>query len=220
MNKTIGKNSKLAPRERRRYEELKKTISSNLWQAAEAAEEIQNRKLYLEEYDSFKDFIEAELPFSKQRFYQLLNAKKGQKRLETATQKSSMLDFSGPPEVADLSVRAAEEIGKADEKDVQKIIDKSVEIAHKKDSPLTAAIIKQASKEIADDKPKEPKPGSEKLSPAKVIDEFYKAHFPAMVRGLDKAAEVIGKMGPNYKAANDALNVFSAHVKLMREGKA
>jgi hypothetical protein len=40
-------------------------------------------------------------------------------------------------------------LGKAADEDVQDIIDKSVEIAHQKDSPLTAAIIKQASNEIA-----------------------------------------------------------------------
>jgi hypothetical protein len=65
-----------------------------------------------------------------------------------------------------------------------------------------------------------PKAGTEKVSPAKIIDEIYKAHFPALVRGLDRAADAIGERGFNYQTANDALNVFSAHVKLMREGKA
>lgn len=64
------------------------------------------------------------------------------------------------------------------------------------------------------------KSGAEKLSPAKVVDTFYKAHFPPLVRGLDAAAEACGTKGPNYEIANEALNTFSQAVKRIREGKA
>jgi hypothetical protein len=62
------------------------------------------------------------------------------------------------------------------------------------------------------------KPGRESTSPAQVVDTFYKAHFPPLVRGIDAAAIAIGGKGPNHKQANDALNSFSDAVKKMREG--
>ena len=63
------------------------------------------------------------------------------------------------------------------------------------------------------------KPGRESISPAKVIDAFYQAHFPPLVRGIDAAAAAIGAKGPNHKKANDALNSFSDAVGRMREGE-
>lgn len=81
--------------------------------------------------------------------------------------------------------------------------------------------VEESEPETKPDPPKKlPKPGSETLSPAKVIDEFYRAHFSPLVRGLDRASDAIGKKGPNYRKADDALNAFSSAVKEMREGKA
>jgi len=139
----------LTPRENRRYGELKKKIAASLWDAAEAAEEINKNRLYQNEYKTFDDFLSAECGYSRQRFHQLIKANSGRKRLESSDNVSSMLDKDSKIHPDKLSVRAAEEIGKADERDVQDIIDKSVEIANKTDSPLTAKIIKQASKEIS-----------------------------------------------------------------------
>lgn len=174
----------LTPRDRRRYQELKKLISTNLWDAAGYASEIHDSKLYLEEYETFDEFLKAELGYSRQRFYQLKNANIGKKHLENANLVSSMLDK--------VSVRAAEEIGKADEKDVQKIIDKSVEIAQQQDSPLTAKIIKQAAEEIASpveeyedvsDEPEPPKPNTkEQVSKLRSV---ALQHYKAAMRAVD-----------------------------------
>ncbi len=151
----------LTPSDRRRYKTLKERIANSLWDAVDAANEIQEKKLFIEEYKSFDEFIKVELGYTRGRFYQLIDANKGRQRLiESVESKPSAPNVVGAQsefetgkteklKIENVSVKAATELGRADEKDVQKIIDKAVEIAVETDSPLTASIVKQASQAVA-----------------------------------------------------------------------
>ncbi len=200
----------------KRYNKLKKRISKSIWDAVDVADEIQRDELYLEEYKTFEEFIQAELGYTKTRFYQLMEANAGKKRIEkAASKKSSMLDSKSgfdtvkaeKLKIENVSVRAAEEIGRADEKDVQKIIDKAVEIAHQKDSPLTAKIIKQASKAIS-----EPKSSTNSKQQPQTKQQQVNAlrsvalqHYKAAMRAVDDMHNLKNDPGRFKKVA--ALNV-------------
>jgi hypothetical protein len=63
--------------ETQRYHELKNVVRRNsaaAWAWAEALREIQENKLFKDEYESFQDFLFAETGYSKARAYQLIRA--------------------------------------------------------------------------------------------------------------------------------------------------
>ena len=57
----------------RRHITTLKDFESGAMAAAEALQDIKERKLYLEYYESLNDFTEKELGWTKRRFYQLLD---------------------------------------------------------------------------------------------------------------------------------------------------
>lgn len=60
------------------------------------------------------------------------------------------------------------------------------------------------------DPPKTTKPRKrkkpEELSPAKLVDKLIREHVSKLPKGIDAIAKKIGSKGPNYKAADDAIN--------------
>ena len=73
----MSKKTLLSVMDAKRYKELKhivKTRAQAVWEFAEALYEIQQSKLYKDEYESFQQFLLAEVDYSKQRAYQLIAA--------------------------------------------------------------------------------------------------------------------------------------------------
>ncbi len=71
-------------------------------------------------------------------------------------------------------------------------------------------------------KPKRKKATREVPSTAAIFDQIQRKHFSGssgLPQSLDKLAEACGSRGPNYKSANDGLNLFLKHGKEMRKGK-
>jgi len=176
-----------------------------------ALKQIRDDRLYREKWKTFEAYCDDRFEFGRGYANKLITAA------------STALAVSKMGTIVPKTESQARELAKVPEEDWQDVIDEVAEKQAETGEPATAKTYKEAAEKVATREPgekKPPKSGSEKLSPAKVIDGFYKAHFPNMVRGLDKAAEAIGKKGPNYTAANKALNTFSERVKEMREGKA
>jgi hypothetical protein len=179
-----------------------------------ALKKIRDEKLYREKWNTFEAYCEDKFEFKKSQAYRLIEAS------EVVTK------IKASPFGDELEIKTetqARELAKVPEEDWQEVIDVVADSQAKTGKPATAKTFKEAAEKVAEkreEKPIIPKPGAEKVSPAKVIDAFYRAHFPPLVRGLDSAAEAIGKQGENYKIANGALNTFSKAVDKMREGKA
>lgn len=57
-----------------RYFELKAVVKKSFFEAAAALKEINERKLYLAEFNSFDDFCKSEIGVGRQRGYELINA--------------------------------------------------------------------------------------------------------------------------------------------------
>jgi hypothetical protein len=200
-----------------------------------ALRQIRDQELYREKWTTFESYCEDRWEFKKSQAYRLIDASIVQEKLETSPMGDKLLV---------KNERQARELAKVPEEDWQEVLDDVAETQQATGKPATAKDFKESAQKVATKKSpvpayddsdyedvgdiddyeepskKLPKSGAETLSPAKIIDEFYRLHYPPLVRGIDAAANAIGHKGPNYAAADAALNAFSEAVKLMREGNA
>ena len=206
----------LTPRDRRRYEELKKQMSAGMWQVAEAAAEIRDNKLYLEEYTSFEDFIANEMNYSVSHIYNLINASKGNKLIKTVKNVNTVVEEK-------IAVSAAAEIGKLPIEEAKKVVEKVTSAG----LPMTAANVRKVKGELMDklkepeweDVPEEPKPEPKpdqvqtKAEQARAFKSIIKQHNDAMIRAIDD----LQRAWPNGKLHARALGAFEAIHEVMEE---
>ena len=206
----------LTPRDRRRYEELKKQMAAGMWQVAEAAAEIRDNKLYLEEYTSFEDFIANEMNYSVSHIYNLINASKGNKLIKTVKNVNTVVEEK-------IAVSAAAEIGKLPIEEAKKVVEKVTSAG----LPMTAANVRKVKGELMDklkepeweDVPEEPKPEPKpdqvqtKAEQARAFKSIIKQHNDAMMRTIDD----LQRAWPNGKLHARALGAFEAIHEVMEE---
>ncbi len=191
----------------RRLEKVVETGLAMFHPIGEALKQIRDQKLYREKWKTFEAYCEERFGIKRSYAHRLIEAVE-----------IKMLPMGNKIK----NERQAREVAKAPRRQRNKVVKLADKIATERDQDLTAKVIEEAREIVVEGevvKPKKPKAGAEKVSPAKIIDEFYKAHYSKLPKALDRAAEAIGSKGPNYRAADKALNDFSAAVKNMREGK-
>jgi hypothetical protein len=213
----------LTPRDRRRYEELKKQMSAGMWQVAEAAAEIRDNKLYLDEYTSFSEFIAVEMNYSEKHIYNLINASKGRKVIEN-------VKTSCTPVQEEYTLSTAAEIGKLPIEEAQKVVEKVTSAG----LPMTAANVRKVKadllaplpdatvtewEDVPDEPEPEPKPEPKpdpvqtKAEQARAFKSIIKQHNDAMMRTIDD----LQRAWPNGKLHARALGAFEAIHEVMEE---
>lgn len=194
----------------RRLESIIEKGKQTFVEVGQALKQIRDEKLYREKWNTFDAYCEDRFDF-KRRYADRL--------IEAAEIKMSPIGLKISNEAQ------AREVAKTPPKKRSEVVKTAEKIAKEAGKPVSAKVIAEARDTVVEGEvvsKKPPKPGSEVHSHAKIIDKFYKAHFPPLCRGIDAAADAIGPVGnrgPNYKMANDALNAFSKAVEQMREGK-
>jgi len=178
----------LTPTDRRRYAALKAEIQAGLMNVAAALYEIREKKLYLEEYKTFGDFIENECDYSRPRVYQLIKAVEGQKKLSTNVDKSEPVNST-----------VARAVAAVPDEYVAEVIDAATEGGTK---PATAAAVKRVAGEIVA-QPDSPQPAQQPDdSPAakfRKLRSVAKQHNAAMIRAIDSMNELILNPGTHRK---------------------
>jgi len=182
----------LTPTDRRRYAALKAEIQAGLMNVAAALYEIREKKLYLEEYKTFGDFIENECDYSRPRVYQLIKAVEGQKKLSTNVDKSEPVNSTVARAVADIP-----------DAHVAAVIEAATEGGTK---PATAAAVKRVTAEIVtpDVTPHvtphvTPQPDETPAAKFRKLRSVAKQHNAAMIRAIDSMHELIMNPGTHRK---------------------
>jgi hypothetical protein len=178
----------LTPTDRRRYAALKAEIQAGLMNVAAALYEIREKKLYLEEYKTFGDFIENECDYSRPRVYQLIKAVEGQKKLSTNVDKSEPVNSTVARAVADIP-----------DAHVAAVIEAATEGGTK---PATAASVKRVTAEIVTpDVTPDVTPKSDDTPAAKFrkLRSVAKQHNAAMIRAIDSMNDLILNPGTHRK---------------------
>jgi hypothetical protein len=195
--------SKLTPRDRRHYQSLKEQIKDGLWSAIEATAQIHEEKLYLEEYDTFDDFIAGELEYSRSRVYQMLRSIKGKAKIEMSTN----------VDILEASPSVAKEMADVPNDQITEVIKRA-----KSSGKVTAASVRKAKSELvipiepASDNLKQSakeatsnqaEPPSKKEQAAK-LRSIIKQHNAAMMRAIDD----LHGLTPHTKYHGDLLSRF------------
>ena len=182
----------LTPTDRRRYAALKAEIQAGLMNVAAALYEIREKKLYLEEYKTFGDFIENECDYSRPRVYQLIKAVEGQKKLSTNVDKSEPVNSTVARAVADIP-----------DAHVAAVIEAATEGGTK---PATAAAVKRVAGEIVpphvtpDVTPDvAPQPDETPAAKFRKLRSVAKQHNAAMIRAIDSMNDLILNPGTHRK---------------------
>ncbi len=182
----------LTPTDRRRYAALKAEIQAGLMNVAAALYEIREKKLYLEEYKTFGDFIENECDYSRPRVYQLIKAVEGQKKLSTNVDKSEPVNSTVARAVADVP-----------DEHVAEVIDAATEGGTK---PATAAAVKRVAGEIVTPHVTPevtpdvtPQPDETPAAKFRKLRSVAKQHNAAMIRAIDSMNDLILNPGTHRK---------------------
>jgi len=174
----------LTPTDRRRYAALKAEIQAGLMNVAAALYEIREKKLYLEEYKTFGDFIENECDYSRPRVYQLIKAVEGQKKLSTNVDKSEPVNSTVARAVADIP-----------DAHVAAVIEAATEGGTK---PPTAAAVKRVAGEIVTPDVT-PQPDETPAAKFRKLRSVAKQHNAAMIRAIDSMNDLILNPGTHRK---------------------
>jgi hypothetical protein len=178
----------LTPTDRRRYAALKAEIQAGLMNVAAALYEIREKKLYLEEYKTFGDFIENECDYGRTRVYQLIKAVEGQKKLCTNVHKSEPVNSTVARAVAGVP-----------EEHVAAVIDAATEGGTK---PATAAAVKRVAGEIVTPHVTPhvaPQPDDPPAAKFRKLRSVAKQHNAAMIRAIDSMNDLILNPGTHRK---------------------
>jgi hypothetical protein len=178
----------LTPTDRRRYAALKAEIQAGLMNVAAALYEIREKKLYLEEYKTFGDFIENECDYSRPRVYQLIKAFEGQKKLSTNVDKSEPVNST-----------VARAVAAVPDEHIAAVIEAATEGGTK---PATAAAVKRVAGEIVaqQDSPQTPQqPDDTPAARFRKLRSVAKQHNAAMIRAIDSMNDLILNPGTHRK---------------------
>jgi hypothetical protein len=178
----------LTPTDRRRYAALKAEIQAGLMNVAAALYEIREKRLYLEEYKTFGDFIENECDYGRTRVYQLIKAVEGQKKLCTNVHKSEPVNSTVARAVAGVP-----------EEHVAAVIEAATDGGTK---PATAAAVKRVAGEIVaqQDTPQPAQqPDDTPAAKFRKLRSVAKQHNASMIRAIDSMNDLILNPGTHRK---------------------
>lgn len=179
---------RLTVADKARRKKLESVIQSGLKtfiDVGQALEAVRSEKLYRDKWKTFEAYCEDIFELSRKRAYQLIDAAKTVKRLESMETLPKILDKNEEVGIDKIipNEHAANVISKVPDDEIQEVLDVVVEAYQATGKPVTGKSIKDAAAKVADKKQDKPEPTvKEQISKLRSV---ALKHYQAAMRAVD-----------------------------------